>query len=75
MRGYRLVGTARYILESSISIKLAKEIFDLAEEKLREENDKETRKKLHAIKTVIAIVFPKELTNSQISNALNNIKL
>lgn len=74
MRSCSIVGTARYVLEASISENLAKEIFDLAEEKTQVEKDGEIRKRLEAVKTVISIVFPNALTSSQINDALSNVK-
>jgi len=69
-----IVGTARYILQSNVTENLVKDIFALTETKLEEIEDEEVINKLETIKTVIAIVFPNALTNSQISDALNKVQ-
>ena len=74
MRSYCIVGTARYILHSSVTENLARKIFILAETKLQEEKDEEAIKKLEAVKMAIAIVFPNVLTNTQLHDALSKAK-
>lgn len=74
IRNYNIVGTARYIIKSSVSKNLAYEIFALAEIEMHNAKDKETIKKIKAIKTVIAIVFPDALSTTQLSDALSKAK-
>jgi len=73
-RSYCTVGTVRHILQSSITEYLIRKVFILVEEKLKKEKDEETIKKLEAVKKAIAISFPNSLTNSQLSDALKQIK-
>ncbi len=70
---YTTAVKTKYILESSISNKLAREVFDLAEKRLQKEKNKKTRKELDAIKTSIVIVFPDEFTDFEIKDALSKI--
>jgi hypothetical protein len=70
----RAVGTARHLMESSITEDLAKKIFTLAEKKSTEEKDEETIKKLETVKVTIAIVLPNIFTNSQINKILSKAK-
>lgn len=74
-RGFRIVGTVRYILDSTVSENLAKELFALADKKLYYENDDEIRKRLTVVKTVIAIAFPNSLSENERGDALNGIKM
>jgi len=69
-----IVGTARYVLDSSITEDFSKKILALVEVKLKEKKDEETIKKLETVKAIIAIVFPNLLTNTQINDALSKVK-
>ena len=69
---YSIADLARYLMESSVTEDLSKKVYALAETKLENEKDEEIAKKTKRVKTVIAIIFPKVLTNFQLKNALTD---
>lgn len=54
---------------------MAKDVFVLAGTKLEEEKDQEIIKALQTTKTAIAIVFPNSLTDTQLRDALTDVKV
>ena len=73
-RSYTLVGTARQLMCSSVTDDLKKKIFALVEERLAMEKDEEVRKKMEAVKIVIAIISPALFSDSQRNEILDNAK-
>lgn len=68
------VGTVRHIVQSSITDDLAREIFSLAEEKLKAEQDEEAVKAIEKVKTALAIGFPNVFSMAQLDDALKEMK-
>lgn len=73
-RGFCIVGTVRYILDSTISENLAKDLFALADKESHNEKENEIRERLTAVKTSIAVAFPNSLSNDERNDALSSIK-
>lgn len=72
-RGGCIVGTVRYFLKSDSSEKFALDVFSLANKNLETENNEEIIKRLHSIKSAIAIAFPKQFSLLQLRELFSSI--
>jgi hypothetical protein len=73
-RGFCIVGSVRYIIKSSVTKELAKEIYILTEKRLTSEKEEAMILQLNATKKIIAIAYPAILKKQQTIDALKSLK-